>query len=402
MAQTNSKNREKPLARHHRYPFGLAIAFLGGVMVPIGIVAGMAAAALPSDPDNAGETLVIETAALTGLDDLIPHLLDRRVVYVGEQHDRLEDHLNQLAIVRGLHEQDRDIAIGMEFFQQPFQNILDAYVNGEIGEAEMLRRTEYFERWRYDYRLYRPILRYAREHGLPLIALNLPKEITEKAGDVGIEGLDEDERARIPAQIERGDDSYRARVKAVFDMHPKAEDADFEHFLDVQLLWDEGMAERAADYLGANPTKTLVVLAGVGHIEHGHGIPDRVARRVDVTSASIVNGTHRPLSITLADYVLFPPRLDLPATGLLGVMLDTESTGEGIGVQGFAPNSGAKAAGVEEGDRIVKVGDTPIDDYADIRIVLMDSAPGERKSVEVVRKPFVGGAKRLRFEVELH
>ena len=29
-------------------------------------------------------------------------------------------------------------------------------------------------------------------------------------------------------------------------MHPKGDDAVFEHFLDVQLLWDEGMAERAA------------------------------------------------------------------------------------------------------------------------------------------------------------
>jgi predicted metalloprotease with PDZ domain len=49
----------------------------------------------------------------------------------------------------------------------------------------------------------------------------------------------------------------------------------------------------------------------------------------------------------------------MPASGLLGVMLDTESEGEGIGVQGFSEDSGAKAAGVEEGDRIVGVGENP-------------------------------------------
>jgi uncharacterized iron-regulated protein len=400
MEHTSCKTSEKPLARHH-YSHVIAVALLTGVLLPAGIVGGMVAAPDRTDEDAVGETLVVETAALTGLEDLIPHLLDRRVVYVGEQHDRYEDHLSQLAIIRGLHEHGRDVAIGMEFFQQPFQGALDAYLAGDIDEAELLRRTEYFERWRFDYRLYRPILRYAREHGLPLLALNVAKEITEKAGDVGIEGLDAAERDQIPAEIDRGDEAYRARVKAVFDMHPKDEDADFERFLDVQLLWDEGMADRAAAYLKSHPEKTLVVLAGVGHIEHGHGIPDRVARRIDVPSAAIVNGTHRPLTTTLADFILFPQQQDLPAAGLMGVMLDTESAGKGVGVEGFAEDSGAKAAGIEEGDRIVKIGDTQIDDYADIRIAMMDSAPGDRLPVEVLRKRLVG-SKRLRFDVELH
>ena len=388
------------MARHH-YSNAIAVALLTGVLLPAGIVGGMVAAPDRTDEDAVGETLVVETAALTGLEDLIPHLLDRRVVYVGEQHDRYEDHLSQLAIIRGLHEHGRDVAIGMEFFQQPFQGALDAYLAGDIDEAELLRRTEYFERWRFDYRLYRPILRYAREHGLPLLALNVAKEITEKAGDVGIEGLDAAERDQIPAEIDRGDEAYRARVKAVFDMHPKDEDADFERFLDVQLLWDEGMADRAAAYLKSHPEKTLVVLAGVGHIEHGHGIPDRVTRRIDVPSAAIVNGTYRPLTTTLADFILFPQQQDLPAAGLMGVMLDTESAGKGVGVEGFTEDSGAKAAGIEEGDRIVKIGDTQIDDYADIRIAMMDSAPGDRLPVEVLRKRLVG-SKRLRFDVELH
>jgi uncharacterized iron-regulated protein len=402
MEHSSCKTSEDPLARHHQHSFAIATALLAGILLPIGIVGGMVAASDTKDPLEAGETLVVETAALSGLDDLIPNLLDRRVVFVGEQHDRYEDHLSQLAIISGLHEQGRDIAIGMEFFQQPFQGALDAYLAGDIDEAGLLRRTEYFERWRYDYRLYRPILRYAREHGLPLIALNVAKEITDKVGDVGIAGLDAAERDQVPAEIDRGDDAYRARVKAVFDMHPKDDDADFERFLDVQLLWDEGMAERAAAFLEANPDTTLVVLAGGGHVEHGHGIPARVARRIDVPSAIIINGANRPLTATLADFILFPPRRDLPGAGLIGVMLDTESEGEGLGIQGFAEVSGAKAAGIEEGDRIVKVGDTEIDDYTDIRIALMDSAPGDHLPVEVLRKPFVGGAKRLRFDVELH
>jgi len=291
----------------------------------------------------------------------------------------------------------------MEFFQQPFQPALDAYVAGELSEADLLRRTEYFHRWRFDYRLYRPILRYAREHGIPLIALNVPSEIVDKVGDGGLEGLSEAEKAMIPADIDRSDETYRSYIETVFRMHPNAGDADFQHFLDVQLLWDEGMAERAADYIRSHPGRTLVVLAGAGHVEYGRGIPQRVARRVQVPAATIISGQNRPLDPALADFILFPQAIGLPATGLLGVMLDLQSEGDGVGVQGFSDDSGAKAAGIREGDRIVRVGEEPIAGYSDIRIALMDSRPGQKLPVEVIRRAsFLGSPQRLLLQVELH
>jgi S1-C subfamily serine protease len=126
-------------------------------------------------------------------------------------------------------------------------------------------------------------------------------------------------------------------------------------------------------------------------------------RRVQVPSATIVSGRHRPLDPDLADYILYPRPIGLPASGLLGVMLDLESEGAGVGVQGFAANSGAEAAGVREGDRIVRVGDEPIDGYADIRIALMDSRPGQKLPVEVIRRAaFLGSPQRLLLQVELH
>jgi hypothetical protein len=236
-----------------------------------------------------------------------------------------------------------------------------------------------------------------------LIALNVPSEITDKVGDSGIGALSEDEKKLIPSEIDRGDEAYRQHVEAVFSMHPKTPDADFEHFLDVQLLWDEGMAERAARYLKVHPDRTMIVLAGAGHIEYGRGIPNRVIRRIPVPSATVVSGNHRPMDPGLADYILYPRQVGLPAPGLLGVMLDLESDGAGVGVQGFADDSGAEAAGVKAGDRIVRVGDQPINGYADIRISLMDSRPGQKVPVEIVRRAaFMGSPQHVVFEVELH
>jgi uncharacterized iron-regulated protein len=373
----------------------------GACAVSAAAIAADAALLPGTDEIHDTETTVVDTAAVGGMDALLDALAGKRVIYIGESHDRYEDHLNQLRIIRGLHERGRDLAIGMEFFQQPFQPVLDAFTTGEIGEAELLKQSEYFERWRFDYRLYRPILRFALEEGIPLIALNLPKEITDQVGDGGITSLTEAQAAQIPAELDRGDEVYRERLEAVFALHPKEDDADFEHFLEVQLLWDEGMAERAAEYLKAHPEKTLVVLAGTGHVEYGRGIPRRVARRVAVPAATVVSGSMRPFDPALADFILYPQRVELPATGLLGVMLDTKSDGRGLGVEGFSEDSGAKAAGVEAGDRIVVVGDKPIDSYADIRIALMDSRPGETLPVEVLRTKLIGGTERLTFDVQL-
>lgn len=349
-----------------------------------------------------GPTRVVDVAALPQLDELVGRLTDLEVIFVGERHDRYEDHLAQLAVLEGLQQRGESLAIGMEAFQQPLQTHLDAYVAGAISEEEMLRRTEYFSRWRFDYRLYRPILRFARQHGIPVIALNLPNELTEKVGDVGIAGLSKEERAQLPEGIDRGDPAYRARLKRAFEAHPGMDEKDFEHFLEVQLLWDEGMAARAAQFLAEHPERTLVVLAGVGHVEYGQGIPARLGSRRPSKSAILINGRGRNFDLELADFLLFPEPVELSKAGLLGVMIDGQSGGPGVVVEGFAEVSGAKDAGIEEQDRIVRLGDTPVDEYADLRIALIDRGAGTMVPVEVLRDRIIGESERLRFKVRLH
>ena len=344
-------------------------------------------------------TRVLDLSKLYGLPALLDQLAHKRTVYVGESHDRYEDHLNQLEIIKGLHQQNPNLAIGMEFFQQPFQSVLDQYVVGTISEEDLLKRTEYFERWRFDYRLYQPILRYAREHRIPLVALNLPAELTKKVGAAGIEGLSDEEKRQIPKDLDRTDEVYRERVKMVFEHHPKSAESDFEHFYEVQLLWDEGMAERAARYLQQNPGKRLVVLAGVGHLEYGQGIPQRVKRRVPDSSAIVLSGVSRGVAPSLADYMLFPEPVELPKPGLLGVFLDTDR--DGVTAKGFSEDSGAEAAGLEKGDKIVRVGTQPVNAYGDIRIALLNRAPGDKVPVSVLRKRVLLDDEQLTFEVEL-
>ena len=348
-----------------------------------------------------GHNRVVDLAALMKMESLIERVADKRVVYVGESHDQYQHHLNQLAVIKGLHARDPNLAIGLEFFFQPFQPVLDRYIAGEIDEAQLLRETEYFERWRFDYRLYRPIFRFAREQGIPLIALNLEREITQQVGREGMESLSESQQERLPSEIDTSNQAYEERLRAVFDAHPPREGREFENFLQVQLLWDESMAERAADWLHEHPQARMVVLAGVGHLMYGQGIPDRVQRRLPVSSAVILNTNQAgDLDPELGDYLVVAEQNDLPPAGKLGVFLDLDESPPKI--NGFAESSGAEKAGVKAGDRVVAIDGIPINSYSDIRIALIDKVVGDQVELEVERERLLLDTLNKHFSVTLN
>jgi hypothetical protein len=66
---------------------------------------------------------------------------------LGETHNNPEDQKAQLEILQALHQQNRKIAIAMEMFQRPFQDVLDQYLAGKITEAQLVEQTEYEKRW---------------------------------------------------------------------------------------------------------------------------------------------------------------------------------------------------------------------------------------------------------------
>jgi len=315
---------------------------------------------------------------------LVDDVSSKRVVFVGETHDRYDHHLNQLAVIRRLHQKGVDLAIGMEFFQEPFQPYLDQYASGEIGEKELLKKTEYYERWRYDYRLYRDMLAFARQNRIPLVALNAPTELVARVSRSGIEGLKSEERARLPEDLRAPDPAYLARLRPIFEMHGKASEEQFRRFADVQLLWDEHMARVARDYMIANPSKTMVILAGSGHIAYPDAIPGRLARMVPGEYAVVVTGPEARFPGGGIDFLLAERDVELPPPGRMGMMLASETGG--VTVSGVQPSSPAAEAGFRPGDRVLSVAGETVRGMDDIRLALLDRAPGEQVLVEVARR----------------
>jgi len=335
-------------------------------------------------------------------DDVINELLRKRIIYIGESHDQISHHLTQLEIIKRIHAEEPNIAIGMEFFQQPFQQHMDEYINGSIDEREFLNKTEFFSRWRIDYRHYRPIILYAREHSIPLVALDVLEEIQRKVGKSGIDSLNAQEKKHLPDDIDRSNKKYREFLLSIYNRHPTTDSQVFDNFIDVQLVRDESMAQRTADYMDKHPDKRMIVLAGGGHLVYGYGIPQRVTRRlVKADSAIVLNGMMISPSPELADFMLLPEPLRLPKAGRLGVIMDSAENGNVI-IKAFSENSPAKVAGVQEADRFSNIDGQAIKSMSDVKYALLDKKPGDKVILTLKRKAWMGDAKDIKVEVKLY
>jgi uncharacterized iron-regulated protein len=221
--------------------------------------------------------------------ELIDRLLAADLVCVGEEHDSAPNHRVQYEIIKGLFARDERLGVGMEMFQRPFQPVIDRYLKREIGEEQFLKETEYQKRWGYDWSLYRPIVDFCVKNGLPLAALNAPKELTKRIGEVGYKGLTGDEKEQlgpIAFQVKAHRDYWFDRLAK---MHGKtnATAEERERSYEVMAVWDDYMAASAARFQQVRGLRRLVVLAGSGHIDRGFGIPERAARQTGGKVATV-------------------------------------------------------------------------------------------------------------------
>ena len=355
----------------------------------------------PEKPDAFVPPTAMNLNTMPDFDQVIYELVRKQVVFIGESHDRIEHHLNQLEIIKRIHAEHPKIAIGMEFFQQPFQTYMDKYISGEIDEREFLRKTEYFSRWRIDYRYYRPIIQYAKDNGIPLIALDVLQEIQRKVGKEGINSLNKQEKKHLPDNIDRSNKDYSDFLKSIYNRHPRSDGQTFEKFVDVQLMRDEAMAQRTVEYMDRNPDRRMIVLAGGGHLVFGYGIPDRVARRqVNPSHAIVLNNFLSKPEKGLADFVLLPEPLKLPKAGLLGIIMDAEDK-KGIVISEFAKTSAAKDAGAKVKDQIIGIDKQTINYMSDVKFALLDKKPGDTVKLTLKRNGWVGGDKNISLDVTL-
>lgn len=319
---------------------------------------------------------------------LMAELADRRVVLLGELHERLAHHRWQLHTLAGLHAHQPDMAIGLEMLPREAQPALDAWVAGELNEADFLAESDWLGAWGYDPDAYLPILHFARMQRIPLLAINVTPALRQRLAAEGWGAVPAVERHGItppaPASM-----SYRETLAAIYANHPSEGEyeAGLERFIDAQLVWDRAMAQGLAE---ATEEAALVVgLMGQGHVSYGHGVTHQLADLGIDTAAGLMAWDRDPDCIppagladalfTLGDEAGFEP----PEPQRLGILIAAHE--DGVRVNGVSEQSLAEALGLVEGDLIVEAAGRPVRNPGELTDLIRRQTPGTLLPLAVLR-----------------
>ncbi len=274
----------------------IAISLAASLMVCTALThEGFAAAALPALPDLTSY-LMLRTesgqpqTAIT-IEQAADALKDYDVILFGEWHDHPGNHLAEMALFRALYARNPGLALSLEQFERDVQPVLDDYMAGRIGEDALRGRGR---AWPNYAESYRPLVEYAKERKLPVIAAEVPTAIVRCVGEVGPEylaRLGTEKRGWAAAQLHLDAGAYRDKFFRFLDedgshgADEKALDASGQPTAAAlrgfasQVTRDDTMAESIALFLQKNPKHKVVHLTGAFHVAGFLGTAERLKLR---------------------------------------------------------------------------------------------------------------------------
>jgi uncharacterized iron-regulated protein len=357
----------------------------------------------PKEAPKVEDIYHLPTGLKITVEGMVDMLAGARLVSVGETHDNLNDQRVELTVIRELYRRfPGKVAIGMEMFREPQQEVLDRWTRGELTELEFLKASRWHETWGFDFGAYREILRFARENRIDVIALNPSRELQDEVRHSGLANLPEDVRRKLP-EIDESDQWERAALRGVFVGHAghAGGDGAFAAFYRVQLLWEETMAQRVAEYL-ASPRgegKRMVTITGGWHVEYGFGLPKKVVRRMPMPYAIILPEeistpeqkegrlmeTEVPeIPLLPAHFVWYVPYASIEEQRVRMGIGVAEKEGRVV-VGTVAPKSPAEAAGMEQGDELLEFDGHPLKDPVDVSYLVGEKRAGDTADVVILR-----------------
>ncbi len=205
------------------------------------------------------------------MEDGFDLLMDYGVIFIGEEHGSRVSHHAELTILKGLAEQDSNLVLALEMFERDVQDILDAYLNGEISEKKFLEQSRPWPNYPRDYR---PLVEFAKRKGVPVIAANVPRRAAAAvamANQVSPDVMGED-RKYLPKRLYFKSKEYHERFASSMGEMPHftpMKGMNVDGLYKAQVLKDSVMAASVEPFL----ERRTLFCCGHFHSDYHLGIP---------------------------------------------------------------------------------------------------------------------------------
>lgn len=225
----------------------------------------------------------------SSLDELLEVATAGNVLLVGEDHDDRVGHALELRLLTGAfarlndredtEDGERHLVLSLEMFERDVQYVLDEYLLGLISEEHFRASARPWDDYVLDYR---PLVEFAKAHGVRVLAANAPRRYVSRVTAEGPEALlalSSFAQSFLPPLPYPGpSERYRAEWDRLMgtdstEAHGHAVDSNAIY---AQALWDATMGHSIATALMRDLDALVLHVAGAFHVARRTGIPELI------------------------------------------------------------------------------------------------------------------------------
>jgi uncharacterized iron-regulated protein len=205
------------------------------------------------------------------LEEFFETLVNYGLIFAGEKHDSRLAHEAEQALLEELFRRDSHLVLALEMFERDVQDVVDAYLRGEIPEDSFLQSARPWPNYEEDYR---PLVEFAKEKGIPVVAANVPRKaaaLVSRENEISANVLGPDS-VYLPDTIHFDSREYCDRFMATLEGMPRGGmmgRLDPEALYKAQILKDAVMAASLEPFLD----RTILFCCGHFHSDDHLGIP---------------------------------------------------------------------------------------------------------------------------------
>jgi len=232
------------------------------------------------------------TGKTLSLQQMANELKKYDLIFFGEYHDNTTLHKLERELVP-LLDTKRELILSLEMFERDVQSDLDAYIEGWLTEDEFLAKSRPWSNYKDDYR---PLIEYAKQKKLTVIAANIPRSIAGKMARTGpdfTDTLPEEDKKWLPNKISYPDDSYKkAFLETLENMHSPMMNNNPDWLYQAQCLKDETMAESIVNALKMKPKARVLHFNGDFHSRYFSGTVSRVQELLPKKKIAVISPSY--------------------------------------------------------------------------------------------------------------